>query len=28
MTFRAKAACGDEDGSISSLGLRSDFYVS
>ena len=27
MTFRAKATCGDEDGSISSLGLRSDFYV-
>ena len=28
MTFKAKAACGDEDGSLSILGLCSDFYVS
>jgi hypothetical protein len=28
MIFRAKTACGDEDDSLSYLGLRSDFYVS
>jgi hypothetical protein len=28
MTFKAQAACGDEDGSLSILGLCSDFYVS
>src|SRR5208337_2313148 len=28
MTFKAKTACGDEDGSLSILGLCSDFYVS
>ena len=28
MIFKAKAACGDEDGSLSYSGLCSDFYVS
>src|SRR5271157_1320192 len=28
MILKAKAACGDEDGSLSILGLCSDFYVS